>query len=118
MDDQHLFDELLQAAEKLGVEVRMEPFQTPATKGGGLCILRGEKLVLIDQSAPLTDRIFASLGRCPNSGARQSTWHRRPGSSSRQSGATGSPISNELVGIGEYPWISKFQALRTRDVGS
>jgi hypothetical protein len=59
MDDQHLFDELLQAVEKLGVEVRMEAFQTPATKGGGLCILRGEKLVLIDQSAPLTDRICA-----------------------------------------------------------
>jgi hypothetical protein len=59
MDDPHLFDELLQAAEKLGVEVRIEPFETPATRGGGLCVVRGEKRVLIDQSAPLSDRILA-----------------------------------------------------------
>jgi hypothetical protein len=59
MDDQHLFDELLQAAKKLGVEVRMEPFETPATMGWGLCVVRGEKLVLIDRSAPLPDRILA-----------------------------------------------------------
>ena len=45
MDDQHLFDELLQAAERLGVEVRIEPFETPATMGGGLCVVRGETLV-------------------------------------------------------------------------
>ncbi len=59
MDDQPLFDELLQAAERLGVEVRMEPFETPATMGGGLCVVRGENLVLIDQRAPLFDRIRA-----------------------------------------------------------
>jgi hypothetical protein len=59
MDDQPLFDELLQAAERLGVEVRIEPFETPATMGGGLCVVRGEKLVLIDQRAPLPDRVRA-----------------------------------------------------------
>ncbi len=59
MDDQHLFEELLQAAERLAVEVRIEPFETPATMGGGLCVVRGEKLVLIDQRAPLPDRIRA-----------------------------------------------------------
>lgn len=58
MDDQHLFDELLRAAEKLGVEVRIEPFETPAPKGGGLCVVRGERLVLIDQRAPLLDHIL------------------------------------------------------------
>jgi hypothetical protein len=58
MDDQHLFDELLRAAEKLGVEVRIEPFETPAPKGGGLCVVRGERLVLIDQRASLLDRIL------------------------------------------------------------
>jgi hypothetical protein len=58
MDDQHLFDELLRAAEELGVEVRIEPFETPAPKGGGLCVVRGERLVLIDQRAPLLDRIL------------------------------------------------------------
>ncbi len=59
MDNQPLFDELLHAAERLGVAVRMEPFETPATMGGGLCVVRGENLVLIDQRAPLFDRIRA-----------------------------------------------------------
>ncbi len=59
MDDQHLFDELRHAAERLGVAVRVEPFETPAVMGGGLCAVRGEQLVLIDQRAPLPDRVLA-----------------------------------------------------------
>ena len=62
VDDQRLFDELLQAARQLQVEVRIEPFETPATRAGGLCILRGETLVLLDQHATLPDRI-AGLAR-------------------------------------------------------
>ena len=34
-------------------------FEPPATLGGGLCIVRGEALVLIDQRAPLPDRLLA-----------------------------------------------------------
>lgn len=37
----------------------MEPFETPAVIGGGLCVVRGEQLVLIDQRAPLPDRVLA-----------------------------------------------------------
>jgi hypothetical protein len=59
VDAQHLLDELVQAAKRLGVEVRSEPFETPAAMGGGLCVLRGEHLVLIDQRAPLADRLRA-----------------------------------------------------------
>lgn len=59
VDDQHLFNEFLLAAEKLGVEVRIEPFETPAVSGGGMCLLRGEKLVLLDAHAPLTNRTLA-----------------------------------------------------------
>ena len=59
MDDQHLFDELLRVAEKLGVEVRIEPFETPAIAGGGLCLFRGEILALLDACAPLTGRVVA-----------------------------------------------------------
>ncbi len=62
MDDQHLFDELLRVAETLGVAVRVEPFETPATAGGGSCVFRGERLVLIDANAPFQARI-ASLAR-------------------------------------------------------
>jgi len=59
MDLEHLLDELLHAARRLGVEVRSEPFETPATMGGGLCVVRGENLVLIDQRAPPPDRLRA-----------------------------------------------------------
>lgn len=59
MDAQQLLDELVQAARRLGVEVRTEPFETPAATGGGLCLVRGAHLVLIDQRAPLADRLRA-----------------------------------------------------------
>lgn len=59
MDTQQLLDELVQAAARLGVEVRSEPFETPAALAGGLCVLRGAHLVLIDQRAPLVDRLRA-----------------------------------------------------------
>jgi hypothetical protein len=59
MDTQQLLDELVQAAGRLGVEVRTEPFETPAAMGGGLCVVRGAHLVLIDQRAPLVDRLRA-----------------------------------------------------------
>jgi hypothetical protein len=59
VDDQPLFDELLHAAARLGVAVRIEPFATPATMGGGLYVVRGESLILIDQRAPLPDRLRA-----------------------------------------------------------
>jgi hypothetical protein len=57
MDDQQLLDELLQAAARLGVAVRLELFETPALDGGGRCLLRGEPLVLIDRRAALPDRV-------------------------------------------------------------
>jgi len=59
VDARHLLDELVQAAQRLGVEVRSEPFETPAAMGGGLCVVRGAHLVLIDQGAPLIDRLRA-----------------------------------------------------------
>ena len=37
MDAQQLLDELVQAAQRLGDEVRSEPFETPAALGSGLC---------------------------------------------------------------------------------
>lgn len=59
MEAQHLFEELVRVAEKLGVEVRVELFETPASEGGGLCILRGEHLVLLDARAPLEKQTLA-----------------------------------------------------------
>jgi hypothetical protein len=59
MDDRPLFDELLRVAAVLGVAVRVEPFETPAQAGGGSCIVRGERLMVIDSMAPLPVRIAA-----------------------------------------------------------
>jgi hypothetical protein len=59
MDGQLLFDKLLLVSKKLGVEVRVEPFETRAMWGGGLCVVRGEKLVLIDRSTPPPDCVLA-----------------------------------------------------------
>jgi hypothetical protein len=59
MDDGALLDELLRAAGRLGVPVRIEPFDTPAGGGGGLCTLRGEPLIVLDARAPLWDRARA-----------------------------------------------------------
>jgi hypothetical protein len=59
MDDQLLFDDLLRAATKLGITIRVEPFETPSEAGGGSCVLRGESLILLDARAPLPQRIGA-----------------------------------------------------------
>lgn len=59
MDDQLLFDDLLRAAQKLGVAIRVEPFETPPAAGGGSCLLQGESLILLDAQAPLLQRIGA-----------------------------------------------------------
>ena len=59
MDDEALVHEFLRAADRLGVPVRIEPFETAAVGGGGLCTLRGEPLILLDAHAPLWDRVRA-----------------------------------------------------------
>ena len=70
MDDGRLFDELLRAAHRLGVEVRVERFETPAAGGGASCVLRREPLVLIDAGAPLSDRCRALARALSGRGCR------------------------------------------------
>lgn len=57
MDSTRLFDELVAVARRLGVEVRLEPFSTAPTSGGGLCTLGGRALIVIDHQAPLATRV-------------------------------------------------------------
>jgi UDP-N-acetylmuramate dehydrogenase len=59
VDDRELFDELVRVAARLGVEVRIEPFETPPARGGGRCLVDGRELVLLDARAPLDDRVGA-----------------------------------------------------------
>lgn len=47
-------EELMSAARKLELEVRIEPFITPGRSAGGLCRIRGRQVVLLDaRAAPL-----------------------------------------------------------------
>jgi hypothetical protein len=61
-----LFEELVRTAAKLGVDVRVEELHPPPTTGGaprgGLCVLRGRRVVLVDERGALPDRI-ATLAR-------------------------------------------------------
>ena len=59
MDAHRLFDELLAAARRLQLDVRVEPLLARSSSGGGLCKVGGRTLVVIDENAPLPDRSAA-----------------------------------------------------------
>ena len=59
MDDRDLLEELVRVATRLGVQVRIEPFETPPARGGGRCVVDGREFILIDARAPLGDRLGA-----------------------------------------------------------
>jgi hypothetical protein len=56
-----LLDELTRAAAKVGIDVRMESFDPNLSDArrprGGLCVVRGRRLILVDANAALPDRI-------------------------------------------------------------
>lgn len=64
-----VWDELVRVARRLRVDVREERLE-PVLEGrdhgrGGLCVLRGQRVVLVDLRAPLRDRVAtlaAALG--------------------------------------------------------
>jgi hypothetical protein len=61
MELARLLDELTRAAERAGVRVRAEDFDPNLSDvkrpRGGLCTLRGERMILIDAKLPLPERI-------------------------------------------------------------
>jgi hypothetical protein len=61
MELARLLDELSRAAERAGVRVRMEAFDPNLSDvkrpRGGLCTLRGERLILVDAKLPLPEQI-------------------------------------------------------------
>lgn len=61
MDLSRLFDELSLAAEHAGIRVRSEVFDPNLSDvkrpRGGLCTLRGERIILVDAKLPLPERI-------------------------------------------------------------
>jgi hypothetical protein len=59
MEPPRLMEELLRVAERLGLEVRVEPFATAPVRAGGLCWVQGRQLVLVDENAPIAQRASA-----------------------------------------------------------
>jgi hypothetical protein len=61
MDLARLFDELIHAANKADITVRAESFDPNLSDArkwrGGLCVVRGKRVIIVDQRAPLVDRI-------------------------------------------------------------
>lgn len=61
MELARLFDELVHAAERAGARVRIETFDAALSDvkrpRGGLCTLRGQRLILVDAKLPLPERI-------------------------------------------------------------
>jgi hypothetical protein len=56
-----IWDELARVAARIGVEIREERLE-PVLEGrdhgrGGLCVVRGRRVVLLDERAPLRDRV-------------------------------------------------------------
>jgi hypothetical protein len=50
--------ELEALCDRVGVLVRSERFAPNATRRGGLCVLRGQRIVVLDETLPLLDKIF------------------------------------------------------------
>jgi len=59
MEPGRLLNELFLAARKLGLQVRVEPFDTPPVGGGGLCWVYGRQLVLLDERASQIEQAAA-----------------------------------------------------------
>ena len=61
MELARLLDELTLAAERAGIKVRVETFDPKLSDvkrpRGGLCTLRGDRLILVDAKLPLPERI-------------------------------------------------------------
>jgi hypothetical protein len=61
-----LLEELIRAAERAGIAVRSEVFDPNLSDvkrpRGGLCTLRGARLILIDAKLPLPERIATIAG--------------------------------------------------------
>lgn len=56
-----VFDELIRHLRQAGVEIRVEPFKNPPDTAGGLCIMKGSRLVLLHSGATKPEQTRALL---------------------------------------------------------
>jgi hypothetical protein len=60
MDEQTIIDQLEELAESFGIKIRYEPIKQDedlVRVVGGLCLLRGEYVLIIDSKAGMRDKI-------------------------------------------------------------
>ncbi|HEY4116651.1 MAG TPA: hypothetical protein VGM56_02295 [Byssovorax sp.] len=61
MELRRLFDELVRAAERASVDVRLDAFDPQLSDvkrpRGGLCTLRGQRLIVVDAALPLPEQV-------------------------------------------------------------
>jgi hypothetical protein len=60
MDEQNIIDQLEELAEQFGVQIRYEPIKQDedlVRVVGGLCLLRGAYVLIIDSKAAMRDKI-------------------------------------------------------------
>ncbi len=54
-----MLDELFAVARRLGIRVRVEPFDTEPVRSGGLCRIHGRDLVILDERGSVPDQVGA-----------------------------------------------------------
>jgi hypothetical protein len=62
MDEQFIIDQLEELIERFGIQIRYEPMcedEESIKLVGGLCLLRGENLLIINSKATASDKIKA-----------------------------------------------------------
>jgi hypothetical protein len=54
--------ELSELARRLGVGLRFEPFEGSGGRRGGLCRLRGQAVIVVDEALPVVDQVEVLAG--------------------------------------------------------
>lgn len=103
MTEAPLFEELARVLRAAGVEIRVETFKVPPETAGGLCVMRGNRLVLLHAGATRAEQAQALLEVVEKLGLEAL-------------GLTGIQLSPELLRRlnrrGRMPWPHTSQAPR------
>lgn len=98
-----LYEELCRLLKAAAVEIRIESFKTPPESAGGLCVMKGNRLVLLHSGATKAERAQALLEVIEKIGLSSL-------------GVTGLQLSPELLARlnrrGKMKWPHKSQAPR------
>ncbi len=101
MSEVPLYDELRTLLKAAGIEIRVEAFKNPPDSAGGLCVMKGRHLVLLDSHASQPERARALLEVLERVGLARL-------------GLSGTDLSSELLmrlnRRGQMPWPHRSQA--------